>query len=149
MKKIQEDTLKTPLEVKDKYRDSVDLLRTRLSMLTGQDKLLMKMYWENGNTFGQISRLAGINRSSITRRINKLTKRLMEGQYIDCLRNRDRFTEQEMDIAEDYFLRGISMKNITVKRHLSYYQVRRSLERIQRILAAIRSESSESKNNRL
>lgn len=73
----------------------------------------------------------------------------MEGQYIDCLRNRDRFTEQEMDIAEDYFLRGVSMKNITVKRHLSYYQVRRSLERIQRILAAIRSGSSVSKNNRL
>ncbi len=133
------------LTAKEKYRDRADLLRNRLDMLSGKDKLLMKMYWENGNSLRQISRLAGINRVTIARRINKLTERLMEGKYITCLRYRDRFTVREMAIAKDYFLLDISMKKISEKRHLSFYNVRQILERIQQLLATISTESSECK----
>jgi predicted DNA-binding protein YlxM (UPF0122 family) len=133
------------LTVKEKYRDRADLLRNRLDMLSGKDKLLMKMYWENGNSLRQISRLAGVNRATIGRRINKLTERLMEGQYITCLRNRNRFTKREMAIAKDYFMLGMSMKKIADKRNRSYYQVRQTLEKIQRLLATASTESSECK----
>ncbi len=133
------------LTAKEKYRDRADLLRNRLDMLSGKDKLLMKMYWENGNSLRQISRLAGVNRATIGRRINKLTERLMEGQYITCLRNRNRFTKREMAIAKDYFMLGMSMKKIADKRNWSYYQVRQTLEKIQRLLATVSTESSECK----
>ncbi|MHC4243423.1 MAG: hypothetical protein ACYSU4_13535 [Planctomycetota bacterium] len=133
------------LTAKDKYRDRADILRNRLDMLRGKDKLLMKMYWENGNSLRQISRLAGINRITIARRINKLTGRLMEGKYITCLRYRERFTVREMAIAKDYFLLDISMKKIAEKRHLSFYNVRQILEKIQQLLATISTESSECK----
>jgi predicted DNA-binding protein YlxM (UPF0122 family) len=133
------------LTAKEKYRDRADLLRNRLDMLSGKDKLLMKMYWENGNSLRQISRLAGVNRATIGRRINKLTERLMEGQYITCLRNRNRFTKREMAIAKDYFMLGMSMKKIADKRNRSYYQVRQTLEKIQRLLATVSTESSECK----
>ncbi len=145
MEGIRKNIPEELLTAKEKYRDRADLLRNRLDMLSGKDKLLMKMYWENGNSLRQISRLAGVNRATIGRRINKLTERLMEGQYITCLRNRNRFTKREMAIAKDYFMLGMSMKKIADKRNRSYYQVRQTLEKIQRLLATVSTESSECK----
>jgi len=143
MKNTNEILSVAELKAKGEYRDRVDLLRQRLDMLRGKDKLLMTMYWENGNSLQQISRLAGVNRATIARRIHKLTARLMDGQYIDCLRYRNRFTEPELAIAKDYFLLGVSQKKIAGKRRCSCYHVRQTLERIQRILATVSSESSE------
>ena len=145
MEGIRKNIPEELLTAKEKYRDRADLLRNRLDMLSGKDKLLMKMYWENGNSLRQISRLAGVNRATIGRRINKLTERLMEGQYITCLRNRNRFTKREMAIAKDYFMLGMSMKKIADKRNWSYYQVRQTREKIQRLLATVSTESSECK----
>jgi len=142
MKNANEILSVAELKVKGECRDRVDLLRQRLDMLRGKDKLLMTMYWENGNSLQQISKLAGVNRTTIARRINKLTARLMEGQYIDCLRCRNRFTKSELAIAKDYFLLGISQKKIADRRHCSFYHVRQTLEKIQRILAAAGSGSS-------
>ena len=142
MKKIYQNVSQAKLGATGKYRDGVDMLRQRLSMLRGEDKLLMTMYWENGNSLRQISKLAGVNRATIARRIHKLTERLMEGQYITCLRNRNRFTKREMAVANDYFMLGMSIKKIADKRNWSYYQVRQTLEKIQRLLATVSTESS-------
>ena len=133
------------LKENSEYRDRIDLIRQRLSMLSGEEKLLMTMYWENGNSLRQISSLAGSNRRSIARRIHKLTERLMEGKYITCLRYRDRFAVREMVIAKDYFLLGKSMKYIAEKRHLSFYHVRKTIEKIQQLPATVSTESSECK----
>ena len=86
------------------YRDRIDMLRSRVSLLSGKDRLVMTMYLENGNTFRQMARLAGVNETSIARIIYKATKRLIDGEYITCLRNRDKFTRTEMGVAKDYFL---------------------------------------------
>ena len=119
---------------KNVYRDRIELLRGRISLLTGKDKLLMTMYIENGNTFRQMARLAGVNESSIARRIRKITKRLIDGEYIKCLRNRDKFTRAEMAFAKDYFLLGLSQRRITFKRNYSTHQMRKILKRIQQII---------------
>ena len=48
---------------KNTYRDRIELLRSRVGLLTGKDRLLMTMYLENGNTFRQYSeRKAGCGR---------------------------------------------------------------------------------------
>jgi predicted DNA-binding protein YlxM (UPF0122 family) len=140
METIKENISEELLTKKEKYRNKVDLLLSRLSLLSGEDKLLMIMYWENGNSLRQISKLAGVNRATIARRIYKLTERLMEGQYITCLRNRNRFTKSEMAIAKDYFMLGLSMKKISNKRNWSYYKVRQTLEKIKRLLETACSE---------
>jgi predicted DNA-binding protein YlxM (UPF0122 family) len=141
MEKVKEDITEEELKVRSKYRDSIELLRSRLSMLSGEDKLLMTMYWKNGNSLRQIGRLAGINRLSIARRISKITKRLMEGQYITCLRNRDRFTRRQIAVAKEYYLLGLSIKAIAGKRKLSYYRVRQILNKIQQRIETINSET--------
>ena len=118
----------------DTYRDRIDLLRSRVSLLTGKDKLLMTMYFENGNTFRQMARLAGVNESNIARRIHKITKRLIDGEYITCLRNRDKFTKAEMAIAKDYFLLGLSQRRIAFKRDYSTHHICKILKRIQQLI---------------
>ena len=128
--KISERTLKAQNE----YRDRIDLLRSRVNLLTGKDKLLMTMYLENSNSFRQMARLAGVNESSIARKIHRVTKRLIDGEYITCLRNQDKFSKTEMAIAKDYFLLGLSMKKIAGKRRRSYYRVRETLKKIQRLV---------------
>lgn len=145
MNNIQEDITEEELKVRGKYRDSIDLLRSRLSILSGEDKLMMTMYWENGNTLRQISTLAGVSRLSVARRIDNITKRLMEGQYIRCLRNRDKFTRRQMAIAKEYYLLGLSIKKIAGKRDWSYYRVRQILQRIKLVLELASSESCKSK----
>lgn len=116
------------------YRDRIDLLRSRASLLSGKDKLLMTMYLDNGNSFRQMARLAGVNEARIARKIHRVIKRLIDGEYITCLRNRDKFTEAEMTIAKDYFLRGLSMRKIAAKQQFTYYRIREILKRIQKLV---------------
>ena len=134
MKKIHVNISQTTLEAEKRRRDELDLLRSRLHLLNGKEKVLMTMYLENGSSFRQIARLAGVSDTSIARRINGLTKRLIDGQYIVCLRNRDKFTRDQMTIAKDYFLVGLSMKEIAVKRRWSCYHVRETIIKIKSIL---------------
>ncbi len=133
--KISERKLKD----KNGYRDRIDLLRSRVNLLTGKDKLLMTMYLENSNSFRQMARLAGVNEARIARRIHKVTKRLIDGEYITCLRNSNKFSKTEMAIAKDYFLLGLSMKKIAGKRRRSYYRVRETLKKIQQLVAIVDS----------
>jgi DNA-binding NarL/FixJ family response regulator len=94
------------------------------------------MYLENGNTFRQLARLAGVSEANIARRIRKLTSRLTDGNYVLCLRNRDKLTKAEMTIAKEYFLLGLSQKKIASKRKRTFYQVRNTIEKIQRLIKA-------------
>ncbi len=134
MKKIHVNISQTMLEAEKRRRDELDLLRSRLHLLNGKEKVLMTMYLENGSSFRQIARLTGISDTSIARRINILTERLTDGEYIVCLRNREKFTRDQMTIAKDYFLVGLSMKEIAVKRRWSRYHVRETIIKIKSIL---------------
>ena len=120
--------------VKTRHRDRIDLLRSRMNLLTGKDKLLMTMYLKNGNTFYQMAKLVGVNEATIARRIHKVTQRLIDSEYITCLRYKDKFSELEMAVAKDYFLGGLAMRRIAKKRRCSYYRVRVSLKKIQRFI---------------
>jgi predicted DNA-binding protein YlxM (UPF0122 family) len=144
MKKIHKNIPQSSIKTRTEYRDRIDLLRSRVSLLTGKDKVLMTMYLENGNSFRQMARLVGVNEASIARRIHKVTKRLMNGEYITCLRNRDKLSKSELDIAKDYFLEGLSMKKIAKKRDSTYYRVRKTLKKIQQLIALPQAKTADS-----
>ena len=134
MKQIHTNTPYDSLATRTSYRDRIDLLHSRVSLLTGKDRLLMTMYLKNGNSFRQMARLAGVNETTISRRIHKVTKRLIDGEYITCLRNRNKFTRMELAIAKSYFLAGLSIKKIAEKHQCSYYRARETLKKIQRLV---------------
>ncbi|MCH7557503.1 MAG: hypothetical protein IIB56_08605 [Planctomycetes bacterium] len=134
MKKIHVNISQTTLEAEKRCRGEIDLLRSRLHLLNGKEKVLMTMYLENGNSCRQIARLTGVSDTSIARRIHILTERLTDGEYITCLRNRDKFTRDQMTIAKGYFLMGLSISKIAAKRHRSRYHVRETIIKIKSIL---------------
>lgn len=116
------------------YADYIDLLRARADVLNRKDRALMQMYLEGGYSFGRIARLAGVNEAAIARRIHKLIHRLLDSEYITCLRNRSRFSSLERTLAKDYFIEGLSQRKIAQKRDISVYQVRKSLRKIQKFV---------------
>ena len=134
MEGIHENISMGAARERNEYRNRIDLLRRRVSLLAGEDRLLMTMYLENGNSFRQMARLAGVNETTIAKRIYKITKRLVGGGYITCLRNRDKFTSDEMATARDYFLQGLSIKKMAERRDLTYYRVRKTLKKIERVI---------------
>lgn len=134
METIHENISQKMLENKNRHRDEIDLLRSRLNLLDGTEKVLMTMYIENGNSFRQIARLLGVNETSIARRIHGLMERLISGEYISCLRNCGKFSRHQMEIARDYFLMGLSIRKIAAKRHQSYYHVHKILGEIQSLI---------------
>jgi len=134
MKRIHSNTAESTSVANSTYRDRIDLLRSRISLLAGKDKLLLTMHLENGNSFRQIAQLVGVNEASIGRRIRKIMRRLIDGEYITCLRNREKFTEAELAIAKDYFLQGESIRKIAIKRELTYYSIRKTIKKIQPIV---------------
>jgi hypothetical protein len=89
------------------FKDRIDLLRCRAGLLTGKDGALMQIYLDNSGTFRQMARLAGINEANVARRIHKLIRRLLDGQFITCLHNRGKLTEKQIEIARDYFVAGL------------------------------------------
>ena len=122
-------------QAEDEFEDRIDVLRSRVNLLTGRDRTLMKMYLDNDAHFSQMARLAGVNEANIARRISKLTRRLLDGQYITCLRNRDRMTQTQLKIAKDYFVAGLPMRKIALNNGTTYYQVRKAMKLIQRLTA--------------
>jgi predicted DNA-binding protein YlxM (UPF0122 family) len=134
MEGIHENIAAGALKERNRYRERIDLLRSRIYLLTGKDRLMMTMYLENGNSFRQLARLAGVSESNITRRIHKITKRLIDGEYIMCLRNRDKFTGGEMATARDYFLQGLSIRKIAMERNLTHYRIQETLKKIKKLI---------------
>jgi len=136
MKRIHENIGEQTNNVKGLHRCGIELLRSRLNLLAGTDKLLMTMYVEHAVSIRQIARIRGVSETSVARRIRAITKRLTDGPYINCLRNRDKLNSRQLAIAKDYYLMGLSMRQIAAKRRWSYYRVRDTLIEIRNIVTA-------------
>jgi predicted DNA-binding protein YlxM (UPF0122 family) len=101
MRAVHEGSPRIVSKSKNSCRDKIDLLRSRVNLLSGKDKLLMSMYMENGNSFRQLARLTGVNEANVARRIRRITKRLLDGRYIMCIRHRNKLTKTEMAVAKE------------------------------------------------
>jgi predicted DNA-binding protein YlxM (UPF0122 family) len=126
------------LQLQKEYRRRFDTLKTRAKLLKGKNKILMTMYLERGNSFREVARLIGVNETTIARRIHKLIQQLLDDRYFLCIRNRERFDPLELTIAKDYFLMGLPMSKIARQRKLSYYQLRKTIAKINCFIAAIK-----------
>lgn len=134
MNRIHAQIPESSLKTKNEYRDRIELLRRRVNLLVGKDRLMMTMYLENNNTFRQIGLLIGVDPANIGRRIRKVTEKLIVGEYIECLKKRDRFSSAELSIAKDYFLLGFSIRKIASNRKVSYYQIQQAIVRIKQMI---------------
>jgi hypothetical protein len=134
MQKIHGKIPYEALQARKTYRGRIEILRRRVNLLVGQDRLLMTMYLDNSNSIRQMARLAGVTEARIKRRIRKITKRLIDGEYVRCLRSRDKLSRAELKIAKDYFLLGLSIRKIGLKRGCTYYQARKAIIKIRQLI---------------
>jgi hypothetical protein len=116
-------------------RHVMEVLRSRVAWLDGAEQALLTMYLESGSSMGQIARLTGLRRSTIARRIRKIIARLCDETYVVCLRQRGQFSEHELAIIKDHFVRGLSVRLIVDSRRVTPYRVRVTIRRARRLLA--------------
>ena len=76
----------------EKIYTEFELVRRRLNLLKGKEKIIMTMYLEKGNSIRQIARLMGVNEMKVSRKIQKLTHILSDGVFIKCLKKRDKLS---------------------------------------------------------
>jgi hypothetical protein len=115
------------------HRDIVDLLKRQADLLAGVDRALLMMYIQAGCSFHQLGRLTGRNRSSVGRRIRKLIRRLSDPTYPLCRENRSRFSDVEMAVIRDHFIRGLSLQRICRDHKLCYYRARVIVEKAREV----------------
>jgi hypothetical protein len=113
-------------------RDVVEVLRARLDLLGSGDRVLLKMYLDAGSSFDEIAKLAGMNRSSVCRRIHRMIHRLYDETYVRCEADRELFGEPELAVIRDHFVRGLSLKRICRDHNLGYYRARMIVEKARR-----------------
>ncbi len=114
-------------------RETIELLRSRIDLLTGTDRTLVMMYLEHGNSVRQIAELAGLQTSTVARRIHRIVERLHDETFLLCLKQRDFFNELELAIVKDYFVLGLSARRISSNRNVSYYRARAAIRKARRL----------------
>lgn len=119
----------------DWRREAAELLRRRICLLDDKGEALMELYLEAGSSYRRMARLTGVNEVTVARRIRAMTRRLVSGPYLDCLRTRRSLSEIEMSIAGAYYLKGLPIKKITAENGWSYYRIRRTIAKINRLVA--------------
>ena len=117
-------------------RNKIDLLLERVRLLSGLEKVMMTMYLRNGNSFYQLAMLSGVDQTTIARRIRRITERLIDNEYFRCLSQRNEFTKYELDAAKDYFLYGMSLRQIADKRGWSFYKARERVSRVKEVIGS-------------
>jgi len=125
-----------PLDKTLSPRDVRELLRLRGNLLTGEDRALVAMVLDGGETVRRIATLAAVSPSCIARRIRAITQRLADPTYSVCLASRSEFTLLELAIVKDHFVRGLSIERIHCNRNLSYHRVRATVRKAREYTAA-------------
>ncbi len=110
-------------------QDRINRLRARAYLLSDEDRTLLAMYLDAGSSVRQIARLTALSPSTVSRRIRRIIHRLLNDLYSVCLRHRRRFTDLELAIARDYFIRGLSARRISREHNVSYYSVLAAVEK--------------------
>jgi hypothetical protein len=121
------------------HREGIEILRSRVTLLDGDDRLLVQMYLEHGNTFQQIAQLTGRDATSIARRIRRITRRLADDTYLLCRGTRNRFSSSELGIVRDYLVCGLPQRDICRDRQVTLYRVKATIRKARRHAAVERT----------
>jgi len=108
-------------------RDFTETLTQRMALLTGEDRVLIGLYLEDGHSFGQIARLLGANPTTIARRVRRIVRQLADETYPLCLAHKAEFSRLELAIIRDHFVRGRTLGHISHRRGVTYYRVRTTI----------------------
>ena len=117
-------------------RTETDKIRCRAQRLPDPDRTLVTMYLDNANSYRQMAKLTGLNESTVARRIRKIINKLRDDRLNAVLTAGKTLTQRQKKIANDYFLRSMTLKEIAKTHRTSYYNVRKTVGSIHKTLQA-------------
>ncbi|GEM_PF-6328326 len=112
---------------------NLNLLQTRLSLLSKRDRALMDMFLNNAQ-IRQIAQLNDIHEANVSRRVQKLLGRLFKSHYLFCMRNRYLFNDEQINIAREHFMMALPMCRIAHNHKTSYYKIRETIKKIKQLI---------------
>jgi hypothetical protein len=111
-------------------REELDRLRQRLALLVPADRVLLDLHINQGASFRQLAAVSGLSARTVGRQIHQLIQHLVAGPYVIFMRHRAAFTGMELAAAYDYYLLGLSVRRIGIKRGLTYYRAQQVVVRL-------------------
>ncbi|MFC1780934.1 hypothetical protein ACFLZ8_01540 [Planctomycetota bacterium] len=115
-------------------RGHIELLRRRLYLLDGKDKILMRLYLEHDASVRMLSVVFDESAQTINRRIERLSKTLTGREFRTFSQNAHKFSRCQKILARDYYLMRLALRQIARKRRWSYYRTRKLFDEIQAII---------------
>ena len=79
----------------------------------------MDLHFNNDVSFHKLAKISGLDRRIITRRANRLIHGLLADEYITVRRYCKQFSREQLDVAYDRYLLGLSYHSIAKKRHIT------------------------------
>ena len=109
----------------------MELLRLRVDLLDGQERLLVDMYLNQNASYYRLAALTGMGEKYVARRVQSLLRCLQSEEYLSIVRHQRLFEPRTLEVAYDYFLLGMSVRAISRKRNMSRYRVSKKIRRLQ------------------
>lgn len=120
-----------------------ELVQIRGEVLSRQDQVFIEMILEKGMTHRQIACLLGCSETSVGRRVKRVIKKVLNSDYLMCLRHRDRLTVFQMRVARAYFVEDRSKKEIVGLLDTTLYQVEKAIDAIRRLRGVVSKRRNE------
>lgn len=111
-------------------RSQSDVIFSRLALLDPADRVMVEMHLLHGVSYKELGLLTGEKSQTLARRVDHCVRRLLGGQYIVVVRNRQCFSPEELAVAYDSFLLGMGYRTIAKKRGLGTGTCRGMVKRL-------------------
>ena len=108
-------------------RSEGETIEAWVDELGAEDKSMMKLYLR-GAGFAELGRLCGMRPENIARRVKKVLTRIASAKF--CEYHKDLFDTLELNTARYYFLRGLTVRQISKKLNQPYQKISAMLSTI-------------------
>jgi hypothetical protein len=122
--------------------DLAELVRLRANLLAPDERTLLEAYLKGSNSVRQIARLSGMKPSSAWRKVRRIIKRLVASAELFCLEGPCGLSVDELAIAKDHLVRGLSLWDISRARKLTYYRTRNIILKAKAVARANRERGT-------
>src|SRR5687768_9932008 len=104
-----------------------DAILRLLPYLREKDRILMELTFRAHLPRQEVGRLLGVPAGTVTRRIQRMQRRLHDPLVRALLETHCPLTRADRQVALDHFLQGLSVKQLTDKHQMNGYVVREIL----------------------
>ncbi len=108
--------------------DAQRALLSRAAMLLPRDRTLVELAIKNHASHRQLARMLDLPPGTVSRRLRKLLNRLHEPIVLALLSGRVSLPEEHRQLGVEYFLQGLTIRELSDRHCMNRPEIRRMLE---------------------